>query len=63
MQSQGVSNGMLFPKILKWPPYELTILHSISDSLNSLLFVIAHLGGGIFISNAIPDVIKGLNPI
>ena len=63
MQKKGVSHGMLFPEILQLPPSEITILHSISDELNSLGFDIADLGGGSFSINAIPDGIEGLNPI
>ena len=60
---QGVSQGMLFPDIVQFPPSEVAILQEIMEDLSFLGFELTDLGGGSYAINGIPAGIDGLNPI
>lgn len=58
----GVSQGVLFPDIVQFPPSEIPILQSILDDLSYLGFELTDLGGGSYAINGVPSGIEGLNP-
>lgn len=60
---QGVSQGMLFPDIIQFPPSEIPVLQDIMDDLSYLGFELTDLGGGSYAVNGVPDGIEGLRPV
>ncbi len=62
-QKQGVSQGVLFPEIIRLPASEAAVLESISEDLSAVGFDLSPLGGGSYAINGIPSGIEGLNPI
>lgn len=60
---QGVSQGILFPDIIQFPPSEVVIVQEIMDDLSFLGFELTDLGGGSYAINGIPSGIDGLNPM
>lgn len=62
-QKQGVSQGVLFPEILRLPASEAAMLQSIMDDLAAVGFDLSDLGGGSYAINGIPSGIEGLDPV
>lgn len=62
-QKQGVSQGVLFPEIIRLPASEAAVLESIMDDLSAVGFDLSPLGGGSYAINGIPSGIEGLNPV
>ncbi|MGI6815906.1 DNA mismatch repair endonuclease MutL [Bacteroides sp. KG123] len=62
-QKQGVSQGVLFPEIIRLPVSEAAVLESIMDDLSAVGFDLSPLGGGSYAINGIPSGIEGLNPV
>ncbi|WP_281643628.1 DNA mismatch repair endonuclease MutL [Bacteroides zoogleoformans] len=62
-QKQGVSQGVLFPEIIRLPASEAAVLESIMDDLSAVGFDLSSLGGGSYAINGIPSGIEGLNPV
>ena len=60
---QGVSQGMLFPDIIQFPPSEIPVLQDIMDDLSYLGFELTDLGGGSYAVNGVPAGIEGLRPV
>lgn len=60
---QGISQGVLFPDIIRLPASEAVILQQIMEDLSAIGFELANLGGGSFSINGIPSGIEGLNPV
>lgn len=60
---QGVSQGMLFPDIIQFPPSEIPVLQDIMDDLSYLGFELTDLGGGSYAINGVPAGIEGLRPV
>ena len=58
----GVSQGMLFPELVDFPPSEAAVLRSLLADLASVGFDLTDLGGGSFAIGGIPPGIEGLNP-
>ncbi len=56
---QGVSQGMLFPEIIRFPLSEVPVLQEIMDDLSFLGFDLSDLGGGSYAVNGIPAGIEG----
>lgn len=62
-QKQGVSQGVLFPEIVRLPASEVAVLESLLDDLTAVGFDLSSLGGGSYAINGIPTGIEGLNPV
>ncbi len=62
-EKQGISQGVLFPEILRLPPSEATVLQGISGELAAIGFELTDLGGGSYAINGIPSGIEGLDPV
>lgn len=62
-QKQGVSQGVLFPEIVRLPASEAAVLESLSDELAAVGFDLTSLGGGSYAINGIPSGIEGVNPV
>lgn len=62
-QRQGVSQGVLFPEIVRLPASEAAVLESIMDDLSAVGFDLSSLGGGSYAINGVPAGIEGLNPV
>lgn len=62
-QKQGVSQGVLFPEIIRLPASEVAVLESLLDDLAAVGFDLSSLGGGSYAINGIPSGIEGLNPV
>ena len=62
-QKQRVSQGVLFPEIVRLPASEATVLESIMDDLSAVGFDLSPLGGGSYAINGVPAGIEGLNPV
>ncbi len=60
---QGVSQGMLFPDMVSFPPSDVPLLQEIKDDMSFLGFELADLGGGSYAINGIPAGTEGLNPV
>ena len=61
-RKRAVSQGVLFPEILQFPPSEATMLQSIMDELMAVGFDLSDMGGGSYAINGVPAGIEGLNP-
>lgn len=59
----GVSQGLLFPEMLRLPASDAVIFDELSDELHALGFEITPLGGGSYSVNGIPAGTEGLNPV
>lgn len=62
-RKQGISQGVLFPEILRLPASEVAVLQGIMDDLASIGFDLSDLGGGSYAINGIPSGIEGLDPV
>lgn len=62
-QKQGVSQGVLFPEIVRLPASEAAVLESLSDDLTAVGFDLTPLGGGSYAINGVPSGIEGINPV
>lgn len=62
-QKQGVSQGVLFPEIVRLPASEAAVLESLSDDLAAVGFDLTPLGGGSYAINGVPSGIEGINPV
>jgi DNA mismatch repair protein MutL len=58
---QGISQGVLFPEIVQFPPSEAVIVEEITDELTAVGFDLSNLGGGSYAINGIPSGTEGLN--
>ena len=59
---KGVSQGMLFPDIVRFSASEIPVLQSILEDLSYLGFELTDLGGGSYAINGVPAGIEGLRP-
>lgn len=62
-QKQGISQGVLFPEIIRLPASEAAVLQGIMDDLSAVGFDLSDLGGGSYAVNGIPSGVEGLNPV
>lgn len=62
-QKQGVSQGVLFPEIVRLPASEAAVLESLYDDLAAVGFDLTPLGGGSYAINGVPSGIEGINPV
>ncbi|MCD8293530.1 MAG: DNA mismatch repair protein MutL, partial [Prevotellaceae bacterium] len=62
-QRQGVSQGVLFPEILRLSPSEATVLESLWDDFTAIGFDLSPLGQGSYAVNGTPAGIEGLSPV
>lgn len=62
-QKQGISQGVLFPEIVRLPASEAAVLESLTDDLAAVGFDLSPLGGGSYAINGIPSGIEGLDPV
>lgn len=62
-QKQGISQGVLFPEIIRLPASEAAVLQGIMDDLSAIGFDLSDLGGGSYAVNGIPSGVEGLNPV
>lgn len=58
----NVSQRLLFPDMVHFPPSEVPVLEEIMDDLTALGFDLSSLGGGSYAINGVPAGIEGLNP-
>lgn len=58
----NVSQRLLFPDMVHFPPSEVPVLEEIMDDLAALGFDLSSLGGGSYAINGVPAGIEGLNP-
>lgn len=58
----NVSQRLLFPDMMHFPPSEVPVLEEIMDDLTALGFDLSSLGGGSYAINGVPAGIEGLNP-
>ena len=59
----GVSQRLLFPEMIQFPPSEGVVLEHLMDDMQRLGFELSVLGGGSFSINAIPSGVDGLNSV
>lgn len=62
-RKHGVSQGVLFPEIVRLPASEAAMLESIQDDMSAVGFELTSLGGGSYAINGVPAGIEGLNPV
>lgn len=59
---QGISQGVLFPDIIQFPPSEIHVLQELLEDLSFLGFDLTDFGGGSYAIQGVPAGIEGLNP-
>ncbi len=60
---QGMSQGVLFPEIVRFPASEAVVLESIAGDLSAVGFELTPLGGGSYAVSGVPSGIDGLDPV
>ena len=59
---QGITQGVLFPDIIQFPPSEIHVLQDLLEDLSFLGFDLTDFGGGSYAIQGVPAGIEGLNP-
>ncbi|MGL4853464.1 MAG: DNA mismatch repair endonuclease MutL [Phocaeicola sp.] len=59
---QGITQGVLFPDIIQFPPSEVHVLQDLLEDLSFLGFDLTDFGGGSYAIQGVPAGIEGLNP-
>ncbi|MGL5958648.1 MAG: DNA mismatch repair endonuclease MutL [Phocaeicola sp.] len=62
MNRQGITQGLLFPDIIQFPPSEVHVLQGLLEDLSFLGFELSDFGGGSYAIQGVPAGIEGLNP-
>lgn len=62
-ERKGISQGLLFPQIVEFPPSLSVVMEQLQENLSAIGFDISNLGGGSYSILGIPAGTEGLDPV